>query len=98
VREGTRAVKPPALAYELRKTRLVGSLSIVHTILVDGVVAHEQLSPYSEEEVEERVRAFLRPEPFAPVQPRKVTQGRAKPGPKQRTVTAQGFKWEEPSE
>ncbi len=48
-------------AYELRTHKLPGTHYVQHTILVAGVVAASQIGPYSENEIEQRVRAHLNP-------------------------------------
>ncbi len=46
---------------EIRKQKLVGSNHVRHAIFVDGVEVHSQISPYSEDEIESRVRSHLHP-------------------------------------
>ncbi len=46
---------------EIRKQKLVGSNHVRHAIFVDGVEVYAQLSPFSEDEIESRVRSHLNP-------------------------------------
>lgn len=40
-----------------------GTFYRAHTIKVAGQIVHSQLGPYSEKEIEDRIRAFVNPEP-----------------------------------
>ncbi len=48
---------------EVRTQPLAGTRYVKHSLVIDGVIAHEQLSPYSDAAIEARTRSHLRPEP-----------------------------------
>jgi hypothetical protein len=48
-------------AYELCQRREFGTTMTRHSIKVDGVEIHCQMSPYSKSEAEDRVRSYQRP-------------------------------------
>ena len=49
------------MTVEIRKRTLMGTRYVQHSLVVDGAIVHEQLSPYSEDEIESRIRSHLNP-------------------------------------
>lgn len=90
---------------EIRKRRLMGTHYVEHSIVVNGAIAHSQLSPYSDAEIAARVRdhvnpaavrAWSLPELVPGSKARGSRGGQMKKGgrPKRTaSVTETGFRW-----
>lgn len=83
--------------YELRKRKEAGAPYIRHSIVVSGVEIHAQISPYTEDEIEQRIGQHLHPAAVRAFNPKGP---KIKPGPKKgqkrtASVNDRGFLWKD---
>lgn len=64
---------------EVRTHPVIGTRYVEHALYLNDKLVHKQLSPYSEHEIHDRIRAFLHPKATPDF---KVTNFRSKPGKK----------------
>lgn len=70
---------------EVRTHPVIGTRYVEHALYRNGLCIHRQLSPYSDQEIRERVRAFIHPTVAPDI---KAFNYRSKPG-----KTAPKYEW-----
>ena len=82
--------------YEIRKRKTEGAPYVVHSLFVGGALVYQQLGPFTEEEIEQRINAHLHPTPVRAFDPHpKIRPGPRKGVKRTATVTVRGFLWRE---